>query len=352
MRDGQEYNSKSQVPDYYWAQRAKQGKWVAYNPATSAPDNFAVYDSLWRRPQDAELTGRGQVVGIIDQPLWRGHAGYRDRILDYQVVEGIDPGHDLDFANTSYHGAAVVSIAADKHIGIAPDAKIVYRAYASWVPGKTLHNHYAALKSMLDYVEDGNRLDVISTSFGWNEASPWGRKSTAIVHKFEEEYKIPVFSSITMSSMAMPCGPYGAVRFTEDDHHQLIEKDLTLAQTNGRVAIPVDFRPLACWHPGQRNYLNAFYYREAEGGISWAVPFVAGLFADARERRNGVDKDYPKITKNEFIDLLRQTAQTVTLGKYSFPAVDIKAFMEAVQRPGPIAPFDWRQSHSRLKRCL
>jgi len=349
-----EWNEAYAIPDSFWRERVLARKAIACDPRSNADDLFADYDKLWRRPQGDYPTGKERVIGMIDQSLC-GHPGYRDRILSYETVGGVDDQISLKKENASYHGSAVASIAVDKNIGIAPDAQVVYRAYVSQpCPEMLLHNHYAALKSLLDYAKDGNRLDVISTSKGWGNRSVWEEKTNALIRVIETEWDIPVFNTIALMPFVLPCEPKGPFRYTKEEGLILFDTDLNQSETQGRIAVPIVGRPIACGHPGQEKHLKAAYFREPveAAGLSWAVPFVAGLFADARERRNGADKDYPKIAKDEFIDLLRQTAQTITLRKHSFPAVDIKAFMEAVKRPGPIAPFDWKETEPVRTRRL
>ena len=265
------------------------------------------YDNLWRRPDTVSLTGQGCVLAIIDQPLWREHPGYKNNLLDMKSVNGADP------EGVSYHGAAVTSIAAGE-IGAARDVKIVYRAIETWHGRENCLNNCAdALRGLQTYVAAGNRLDGISISLGWKRNEPDASTNIDIIQWFEAR-NIPVFT--TNDRIAYPCGRQGLANDWRNSAWN-IEED--------QIAIPVDHRLIA--HNGQSDINKAdgsLYYRCGNGGISWAVPFVAGMFALAREAQ-------PGITREQFSRMLRDTAQTVDFGDgVELPMANISAFTTAL----------------------
>jgi len=217
------------------------------------------------------------------------------------------------------HGAAVLSIAVGDVIGIAPDAKVIYRAIKTGPERKQLlENHADALRDLRELVEHGQPLDCISTSHGWKPNDKGGpeivRENNALIAWFEKN-SIPVFS--VNDRFIYGCGPKGQSALTLREWGVLpMQKD--------QVAIPVDSRLLACMSPQHiRENKGKLYYRMDEGGGSWAVPFVAGLFVLARQAQ-------PTITREAFLHILLQTSTLQTFTNSCLPVVDMKAFCDVL----------------------
>jgi len=312
----------------FWRQAAAQNTWRAFIPENASDSSFREYDTLWRPARHSYFTGKGRTLAIIDQPLWP-HPGYKNNLVDVQTVQSAVLDPSLETSHISYHGAAVVSIAVGQ-IGVARNANVVYRAFAPWAPGEErLHNHFRALKDLRAWVGAGNPVDAISTSHGWPDDAPWAKETNRIIGWFEAR-NIPVFSVNSISSFIVPCGPFGFAECARNSpFYSSLAADNTVSfsKLGKKVAIPIDQRGLACWAPGQVKYLNASYYREAKGGWSWAVPFVAGLFVGAREV-------LPKLKKEEFVKILLGTRQNFTYtGGATLPTIDVNQFMETLQYP-------------------
>ncbi len=289
--------------------------------------NKTEYNRLWQRPDDMPLTGRGCVIGIIDQPLWREHQGYRDNIQDSQSINGARPN------DTSWHGTAVTSIAVGE-IGVARDAKVVYRAVESGLGREIkLKNNACALRDLKAFVEAGNHLDSISVSLGWWEHEQGGAENICLSQWFEDR-NIPVFSCGT--TPVFPSGPKGIAEFR-------LKTGRTKPELGDGVGIPCDARLIACENPRiiQEND-GKLYVHTPEGGFSWAVPFVAGMFALAREAQ-------PGITRKEFTQILNDTAQKVDFGEgVILPMADVASFAGALT-PNPAALIK-KRVHPHLKK--
>ncbi len=312
----------------FWRKAAAQNTWRAFSPEDSADSSFRYYDALWRPERHSYFSGKGRTLAIIDQPLWR-HSGYKNNLVDVQTVQGAVFDSSLEKSSISYHGAAVVSIAVGE-IGVARNANVVYRAFAPWAPGEErLHNHFRALKDLRAWVGAGNPIDAISTSHGWTDNAPWAKETKRIINWFEAR-NIPVFSVNSISPFIIPCGPFGfaeCVRNNPSFSSLTADNKVSFSKLGKKVAIPIDQRGLACWAPGQIKFLSSSYYREAKGGWSWAVPFVAGLFVGARQV-------LPELKKEEFVKILLGTRQTFKyVGGATLPTVDVNQFMETLQYP-------------------
>lgn len=282
----------------------------------------SAYGKLWRRPSELFLTGLGTRIAVIDHPFGqKKHPGFASNLIDVRAMNGVN----LD--SEGMHGAAVISIAVGE-IGIARDAKIVFRAIAPNydlpdLPRRKqyLEDHADALRSLRAYVEEERtHIDVISTSHGWNDTDPnmasCAAETLELVDWFENR-NIPVFSTST-SPFIFPCGPKGAAAFLSK-----VQPGLSIRA--GQVAIPIDNRLIA--RAGFDQALDKkgnLYVRCNEGGMSWAVPFAAAMFALAREA-------LPNITRQEFVHKLYETARIVDFGDGGrLPVVNVAALAAAV----------------------
>ena len=68
------------------------------------------------------ITGQGVVIAIIDQRLDINHPEYKDSIADYSEYG------ETEKEAVSMHGPAVASLLVGKNCGVAPGAKLVYKA--------------------------------------------------------------------------------------------------------------------------------------------------------------------------------------------------------------------------------
>jgi hypothetical protein len=217
------------------------------------------------------------------------------------------------------HGAAVLSIATGK-IGVAPDARVVYCGIETWNERRSLlQNHAKGLRQLRGYFEDGNRLDAVSTSHGWNGGEPCAKENDGLVAWFEE-HNVPVFS--TNDPIVYPCGRNGLAENWRCTRRPPVIRP-------NQIAIPVDDRLIACRNRREINSCGDLYYRMAQGGASWGPPFLAGLFLLARELR-------PNITRIEFERTLLGTARQVNFARdIQLPLPEIEAFcaMLSLDRP-------------------
>lgn len=298
---------------YHLEEVCKKRGWVPYDPAAPVKDAYRHYDPLWVRPAQMELTGKGRVIAIIDHPLYLEHPGYKANLLSYERVGVTKPVTDS-------HGASVVSIAAGE-IGIAKDAQIVYRAFAPWERERYLANVVAAFESLRNYVVRGGAVDVISASFGWMDTTPGAKEANAMIGWFEDR-NIPVFSTANARRMIY----YGPNGLDEWVRRSALEAN-AMDQCLQSLALPITNRGLACFCPEQIKQLGSNYYRETatEGGASWAMPFLAGLFADAREA-------IPTLTKETFWNLLDGSAKTVSFPREDLRVIDTTKFVARVLR--------------------
>lgn len=253
------------------------------------------WDAFWHRP-DSVLTGNGTLVGVVDQGLWAKNPAFVNNVQEVVSGSGVNP------LEHSMHGSAVLSILTGQ-IGVAPDTRVVYRAIRTSCTNQWLHyqNHLDAFLSLYDYALTASRtgckqLDCISTSHGWGDHHPFAQEHNRLLDFFEN-LNIPVFS--TCDRGYVPCGRSGIGKSWAGHADKI---------NGAHIGIPVDDRLLACNNAQEINKNGGVFHRRETGGMSWVIPFVAGLFLLAREAD-------PTITKRRFLQILSETRQTVDLSE-------------------------------------
>ncbi len=275
------------------------------------------------------ITGKGVGIAIIDQTLLTGHQEYADRLRCYREY-----GPVSSRAGAQMHGAAVASIAAGKTVGVAPDALLYFFACDGSAedgePDLTLRaqtvDEIIALNSTLPA---GEKIRVISMSRGWMPDTRGAAEMQAAVKRAQEagiafvyvadnDPLLPFMGSGRLP-LADPEAP-SSVRPGMFWEPYLFEEDAQ--DYSGQLLIPMDRRATAS-PTGEQDYV--FYNN---GGMSWAVPYVAGLYALACQAQ-------PGITFELFVQALQETSRPATLerdGKtYSFgKTIDPAAMIERV----------------------
>lgn len=277
-------------------------------------DNIPKYDGLWQRPVDLRLTGEGCIVGVIDQPSWLGNPAYSANIKSvFQAGDEIC-ANEFD-AKAPMHGAAVLSVIVGG-IGVAPAASVIFNAIrTSTGRPALLENHAKALRRLQKYLAEGGRLDAISTSHGWQPSEQGAAENDRLSDWFDER-NVPIFSA--NDTLLYPCGPRGLAAAWR-------ELSVRPERHHSQIAIPVDERLIACRNRQEINSYGNLYYRIKQGGISWGVPFIAGMFLLGRQA-------LPAITRHEFQQILLRTARIARFpDKSELPVPDMSAFGETLE---------------------
>lgn len=231
------------------------------------------------------ITGKGIGIAIIDQVLLTDHEEYKDRLKFYEEIHAAD--------ETSMHGAAVASIAVGKNVGVAPEADLYYIA----VMPSTLNSknemvmdftyQAKAINRILEInqsLPEDKKIRVISMSIGWNKDQKGFKEIDEAVKKAQgqnilvvssnlSEYYPFDFKGLGRDSLSNPDdinsytpGTFWEKRFYDD--YQSSEKNI-----DNTLMVPMDSRCTAS-PTGNSDYV---FYRE--GGVSWSIPYISGLYA-------------------------------------------------------------------------
>ncbi|MCQ4922010.1 S8 family peptidase [Tissierella carlieri] len=218
------------------------------------------------------ITGKGIGIAIIDQALLVDHVEYKEQLKMYEEIHCFDETAQM-------HGPAVASIAVGKTVGAAPEADLYYIAETHGVykgQGEFDWDLSWIAKSIDRIVEVNKTLPreekirVISISLGVGGNMNGYEQVFDSIEKAKEEgiYTVYVGSNPYFGLGRNPLkSPDDITSFTKGDFwkKQIYEND--------RLLVPMDYRCTAS-PTGVDDY--AFY---KEGGMSWTVPYIAGLYA-------------------------------------------------------------------------
>ncbi len=256
------------------------------------------------------ITGKGVSIAIIDQPLLIDHQEYSGKIKTYEE-------YNLKSKNSEMHGPAVTAILAGNTVGVAPDVNIYYIAM---YPGKFFFKEFKfdlnyMTESILKVVElnktlkEDEKIRLISISLGWREENDGYDELIQAIETAKED-NIFVISASLEESYEIAISGLGRNIYKDPDDfdsytpglywQDIYEEDKD--KYKDRILIPMDSRSTAS-PTGNNDYV--FYN---SGGISWTVPYYAGVYALACQ----VDQN---ITAEKFIELTKETSKEVDLNK-------------------------------------
>jgi subtilisin family serine protease len=285
------------------------------------------------------ITGKGVGIAILDQAILVEHEEYKDRIRCYEEI------HCLDHV-ASMHGPAVATIAVGKTAGVAPGADLYYigESHYDGITAGTIDWNLSYLARAIDRVLEINatlprtgKIRVISISLAWRKDRKGWEDVAASVEKARK-------AGVFVASCSMPetygffllgmgrdpladpgdWSSWGPGRYWAGDFFEGKTAALfSTAPDRGTpiLMVPMDSRTVAS-PSGPGDYI---FYRV--GGLSWAVPYVAGLYALVCQVR-------PDITPESFWELAVKTGRTTRVSRdghaYEFGVIaDPRALIEA-----------------------
>lgn len=299
------------------------------------------------------IDGRGIKVAIIDQSLssekgeFMPHQEFADNLVDYKTYG------DARFEGMSMHGPAVASLFVGKTCGIAPGAQLFYRATPSGYDENGKRNFNEEADALFDIIElnktlalkDKIRIVSCSTGYMEDEPEPGLERWINAIKIAEEEgiivsdvgdrtgvdyigggasedkenidnYNLALFLAETedkelnkLISEKDVEGILKRLRSTRDNLGDISDSDLREKITErlskieeGKendlgMIVPSDYRTMAS-KTGSTEYMY-----NGKGGMSWAVPYLSGIFALVLQVN-------PDLKKEEIADIINRTAST------------------------------------------
>jgi serine protease AprX len=222
------------------------------------------------------ITGKGVNVAIIDQNLLLDHPEFKGKIAAYH-----DTGCGTPADSGSMHAPAVTSLLVGKTIGTALDASVYYAAVPSW--NKDSKYYADALYWIMEQnrnLTKNNKIRVVSIS-----AAPagWGSQFT----KNQQAYVDAVTEAQKEGILVLDCMPdeitgfvsTGFCDFNDPDNFRSFTlgspSNIVTLQGGYKIAAPTSQRTVA----EEYTEGNPSYQYTGQGGLSWGIPYVAGILA-------------------------------------------------------------------------
>ncbi len=314
---------RSSLADLVYASFDSRTRWP---PADRMPEGFD-RDRILEIGKDPGLgvrglhargiDGKGVGIAIIDQPLLVDHVEYKNQLRLYEEIN-VTPG-----TGTQMHGAAVASIAVGRSTGVAPAADLYY--IGSWTGdwglggGSFTYNfaYYAqAIRRVLEVnqrLPARRKIRVIALQIGWTPGQKGYAEITAAVKEAKMKGLLVVSSSLE-ETFGFRFHGLGRRPFADPNRFESFEpgswwsaawwrgQGWTGGAMTDRLLVPMDSRTTAspC---GVDEYV---FYRE--GGWSWSIPYLAGLYALGAQVK-------PSITPEEFWNAALETARNSELSR-------------------------------------
>ncbi len=279
------------------------------------------------------ITGKGVSIAIIDQALLLEHEQYKNNIKFYERIHCGDE-------TTQMHGPAVASIAVGKDIGVAPKARLYYIASTFGHFTDTGYEFDASIMAdaVLRILEvnkglaQDEKIRVISISKGYGRQDKGYDELQAAIQKADEDNVFVLttsteefYNNFILFGMDRDYGndpeelsSYEPVSWVAEDFYS--RPDLY----QNFLMFPIGSRTIAGFTKTDE------YAISHNGGLSWSVPWCAGLYALCCQVK-------PDITPQEFIEAAYATADTTEIErdgkKYPFgKIINPEKVIESLQK--------------------
>ncbi|MDF2627709.1 MAG: hypothetical protein K0R39_1540 [Symbiobacteriaceae bacterium] len=299
-----------------WATFDLQTKWPAALPPEFQPAKaleLGKDPGLGVRALHAQgITGKGIHVAILDQTLLTDHKEYAGRVIKYTEVGEVAPAAEM-------HGAAVTSLLVGKQIGVAPEAQVTYYAVQFVLDWKAepIKRTFRPMAATINKILDDNknlpadqRIRVISVSIGagpdedgYAEVMQAYKRAIAegvlvVTTDMDNRYKYAVHG-LGRDALKDPNDPksYEPGSWWADSFFRSGGQNW-----RANVYAPMDSRTVA-------GSTGLDHYRfDRTGGLSWSVPWMAGVYALACQVN-------PAVTPDQFLKAANDTGDTITVSR-------------------------------------
>ena len=250
------------------------------------------------------FTGKGAVIAYVDQPV-SAHEQY---------TRGSVHSKNNTDSNSSMHGPAVLSLLTGKDIGTAPEAEVYFYGHASWKADQS--THAACLYEIIEQnktLPPEKRISMV----GFSDNPDPSEQNLEI---FEKAIQACEGAGI----MVWFCGEYGALTFVpgsdRDDPNSVVPESWWADRIPELVSVPAAGRTTA-----STDSKNGYIYW-GEGGLSWTMPYVLGLYAIVHD----ID---PSLRQDDLRKMIVDTAyDTVSASRVINPVGFVAAALEGVGR--------------------
>jgi hypothetical protein len=257
------------------------------------------------------ITGKGVSVGIIDQPLYQDHPEFVGKIAAYRDV-------DCEL-KSSMHGPAVASLLVGTQCGTAPGATLYYVAHP-------LIPDAAYLAKALDWLVEqnknlpaGRKIRIVSVS-----AAPSGQGSPfKNGEMWDEACKRAEAAGVLVLDLTNRRRFIDDCRLDANDPENVAKCITGSRGTSTEQSLPNWILvPIAPRTTAEESEKGQFGYQYCgKGGLSWAIPYTAGVLAMGWQVR-------PDLSPEQMKNLLLASAREIEGGHR---IIDPENFIRQVQ---------------------
>ena len=285
------------------------------------------------------ITGKGVGIAIIGQTLLVDHQEYRNQLRLYEETDDITGG----LLKSQMAGVAIASLAVGKTVGVAPEADLYYIATVCGGRGKDFNDFSYLARSIRRILQVNEQLPkqqrirviAITKTKGWSEEVMGYEDVTKAAQEAKAAGMLVICSSVEKVHGFRFHG-LGRSMLADPNSFTSYGPGLSWAKSfysregkakedySGRLFVPADSRTTAC-PLGNDEYV---FYRQ--GGWSWSIPYIAGVYALAAQVE-------PTITPERFWSLAMKTGRTIQLDKKDEiiplgPIIDPVALISTLQK--------------------
>ncbi len=271
-----------------------------------------------RKLHEQGITGKGVGIAIIDQGLYTGHPEYASRIRLYEEIH-VPPEEEA-----SMHGGALASIAVGQSCGVAPEADLYYWAFNNTVD-------YTKQEYDVEDIDWEGYARAIDRVTEVNETLPEGEKIRVIAiargYSFtgEKETDKRIQEMLDAIGRAGKAGIF-VVTTSTNLNYDFLDAEGSIIAGLGKIDPAGDADDISNYTLGDWQWEAAEYYENsllvpmddrttadmsgdtyvfyADGGWSWTVPYVAGMYALCAQVN-------PEITPEEFFTKAMETSTEI-----------------------------------------
>lgn len=297
------------------------------------------------------IDGSGVGIAIIDQGLYTKHPEYASKIKLYEEI------NVLPNEEASMHGAALASISVGETCGVAPGADLYFWGYNNIKPQSLEKEeyddsdiNYAGYANVIDRVIEVNeqlaedkkiRVIAIARGYGKNSSNPQVKAEIdeliAAVRRAEDAGIFVITTSTGQNydffsklDKQIPFAGLGKVNPAGDaddvENYTLGSWEWDYpSDYEQSVLIPMDDRTTA-------DMSGDTYVYYADGGWSWTVPYIAGVYALCVQVKPDITPElFYQAAWETSTEIVRTRSETDSHG-YTFHVINPKGIIEYLQR--------------------
>lgn len=233
------------------------------------------------------ITGKGVKAAIIDFPLLKDHEDYTGNLAEFHFVSSKE---QTKIGKPAMHGTATASLLVGQRCGVAPGAALYFWGVSPSEFEYGYKNEATALDQIMAFNKDKpltERIRVVSISVGITKEIKY---SQLLVDKLKEARESGLLVLMVSRWMLGIGCPLYKDRNNPQNYQlwyrlQRIRKFKKEKLPPGLIYVPCDNRTTAS-SSGKSGY--TFW---ANGGMSWVVPYLAGVITLAYQVNPNVQPD-------------------------------------------------------------